>query len=1137
MNKKTNCVYVLFSIFLFNFFLSEHVIASNAKESETLHIAVAVPMSDSKAKKGLEILEPIKMYIENVNDKGGINGKKIKLLIFDDRNDEDIAIQKAEEIVRSKALLVLGHRSSNVCIAVGQYYKKNKIPAITSTATADLITKGNDWYFRVIISNSGQGRFLSYYIKNILKKDNVSVIYDEDEYGKSLVSAFEESSIPLNLIIDQKLHFQKKGISKKQLNDLFKTIAHQVKQSNVKTIFLAVHDVEAAPIIKFIKDNNLNIMIIGGASVGKETFWKRFLEYPEEKLSPGYYSDGIYAVTNFMYDTSNQQAQKFRSMFVEKYKKTPGTASATSYDMVKIAVEALKNAGLSGDLKADREKIRNYFASKNTLQNAYPGITGFIYFDKEGNAVKTTAPIGIFDRQKYISAPIQICEINNLRELAALKAKNKESQQGKQDNNLISVGNQLLRQTKVVYTGLELNSISDLDIDNNVCNLDFFLWFRFAGKINFQDIRFTNALEQIVLDSPSITKNSMIHFGSKYNYRLFRVQGKFKMNYTDSSLPYGKHQLGISLRHTSLSREYLIFATDVLSIDFSEDLRTKSILNQSWGWNLYESVFFQDTEQCNIYGNPDYLNNTSKKFINYSRFNSLFFIETNHFQIRRNIDKYFAQYILIISFVLYLFTLIFAKLIIRSKPLLFCKLFLTFLLLLSGEVIILNGLVDKVSQNFLEHVLLFIDILWWVVPAIYICKTIELFIWMPLEKKTNHEVPQLVRHCVYLIVYLIFFFCIIAFVFDQKVTSLLASTGVIAMIIGLAVQINISNIFSGIALAMEKPFTLDEWVKIGNFDEAKVVGMNWRTTQFQNRNKTIISIPNSEVANESIINFQQKNNIFELEIPLHVDSVHDPERVIKIVLDVLNSNPCVLKDYKFVCRFIGYTEWSGEYVAIMILQEYAKKNIHEGSIMLHIWKELHRAGIREAVNFSEVHMIKGKKKSGTKNTDMLSLVDGVDIFMELPEEAKSYLSQCLINRRYKPGEIIVKDGDIGDSLFIIAEGTVSVMINVGNDEYIESNRIGAGNYFGEMGLLTGAPRTANIVAISETIVCEITRADVESFMEKRPEIKTAFNERLTMWIKENENILNEHNTCKLKKKGSNIKYHKKVMNFFGVKAS
>ena len=85
-SKKKCCLYSLLSIFIINASLIIHAFASNNQGPKNIYIAVAAPMSGPKEKKGLEILEPIKLYVKILNSKGGVKGKQIKLLVFDDRN-------------------------------------------------------------------------------------------------------------------------------------------------------------------------------------------------------------------------------------------------------------------------------------------------------------------------------------------------------------------------------------------------------------------------------------------------------------------------------------------------------------------------------------------------------------------------------------------------------------------------------------------------------------------------------------------------------------------------------------------------------------------------------------------------------------------------------------------------------------------------------------------------------------------------------------------------------------------------------------------------------------------------------------------------------------------------------------------
>jgi branched-chain amino acid transport system substrate-binding protein len=116
------------------------------------------------------------------------------------------------------------------------------------------------------------------------------------------------------------------------------------------------------------------------------------------------------------------------------------------------------------------------------------------------------------------------------------------------------------------------------------------------------------------------------------------------------------------------------------------------------------------------------------------------------------------------------------------------------------------------------------------------------------------------------------------------------------MIIGLAIQVNISNVFSGIAINLERPFRVGDWVKIGTLDEGKVIDITWRTTRIQTRNMIILSIPNSKASESPIQNFGSKEDITEFWFTIHIDPNVNTKRVQKILLDALLSAEGVLKN-------------------------------------------------------------------------------------------------------------------------------------------------------------------------------------------------------------------------------------------------
>ena len=130
----------------------------------------------------------------------------------------------------------------------------------------------------------------------------------------------------------------------------------------------------------------------------------------------------------------------------------------------------------------------------------------------------------------------------------------------------------------------------------------------------------------------------------------------------------------------------------------------------------------------------------------------------------------------------------------------------------------------------------------------------------------------------------------IAFVYDYRLTGLLATSGVVAMIIGLAVQLNITNIFAGVALNLERPFLIGDWVMIhgrtpdpDNGVIGQVIDINWRTTRLRTADDTEIVIPNGIISEKTITNFMHPNELSRFELDFTVDQAAKPERVIGLI--------------------------------------------------------------------------------------------------------------------------------------------------------------------------------------------------------------------------------------------------------------
>jgi branched-chain amino acid transport system substrate-binding protein len=441
------------------------------------------------------------------------------------------------------------------------------------------------------------------------------------------------------------------------------------------------------------------------------------------------------------------------------------------------------------------------------------------------------------------------------------------------------------------------------------------------------------------------------------------------------------------------------------------------------------------------------------------------------------------------------------KLKLLFKYIWFFKVIFSFIFLLATEIVLLNTLNFNTATSHLKYIITLFDVLWWLTPAFLLNQLVKRLLWGPLEEKTGHTVPNVVRIFMSFMIYLLAFFGIVAFVYDQAVTSLLATSGMLAMIIGLAIQINISNVFSGIVINLERPFRVNDWIKIqlGKvFHEGKVVDITWRTTRLLTKDGYILSIPNS-VASESVVhNYNYTEELCQSFVNIRIDYAHPPARVEKILLDATLSTDDVLREPQPTCRFKGFSDWAAEYSISFYVSDYAKKEICNEAVFRRVWVHLNRAGIVPPVQRQEVQMFQGiKSRRLDEASKPMALLQDMDIFRPFSDEHKLYLGERMRGHHFATGETVVKQGEPGNSMFIIVEGVVSVHVQIEEEKNIEVGRLGAGNFFGEMALFTGQDRAATIITMTETYIFEIIKDDIIPLLQERPEVAELISKVLT----------------------------------------
>ena len=572
-------------------------------EGNVIEIAVAAPLGGDGASGAQEIVDSVKLYIDATNRDGGINGRQLKLNVFDDKGSTDGATQVASEIAKSNALIVLGHRSSDASIAAGSVYQDRKLPAITGTANSPNVTIDRPYYFRMIYTNPDLAKTLSIYAQQVLQSKTASVIYDkasknEEAQSQVIKSAFETNGngkIQKTWAIDSDPNNRKASVQQ-VVNEI-------AAQPEAGILFLTMSKEDLAEdFLVALKQKGIKNSLLGEQALGRESFAKRFEKYDEEKKNPGFFTDGMYVPLPILFDSAGADAQDFLAAYQKAYNKTPSYVGAKFYEATIAAVDAIRKANpklISGSLEGDREQVRDALSKLNNRKVGIRGLTGLLYFNNDRNSDQPVR-LAQFQNQKLISASQQFTPITNPERLNLPK----ELQAG----NIVQSGDQYFWRQRVVYAGMDINKLNR--IDKTTFTADFYVWFRYNGNDEPTAIQFPDAVTNSVnptapvFDGKSPLKSQVIN-GLKY--RLYRVRGEFRNAFDFRDYPFDSQKLNLRFDNPNLSTERLIYAIDTVGLKLprAKDAESKPFQGLQL-WNFKDITYFQDSSRStSSQGDPD----------------------------------------------------------------------------------------------------------------------------------------------------------------------------------------------------------------------------------------------------------------------------------------------------------------------------------------------------------------------------------------------------------------------------------------------------------------------------------------------------------------------------------------------------
>ncbi|MDV3429082.1 MAG: ABC transporter substrate-binding protein [Bacillota bacterium] len=339
-------------------------------DSNVIKIGVMEPITGANAAGGALELEGIKLANKLYPE---VLGKKVELVIVDNKSEKVEAANAANRLVdKEKVTAILGSWGSSLSMAAGDTVKNAKVPAIGTSCTNPLVTKGNDFYFRVCFIDPFQGTVMANYAFNKLGAKKVAIIQEiSNDYAVGLAKYFKDSFIKLTGDPNSVVTITNYNTGDQDFSGQLTT----VKSKNPDLIFAPGNFTESALLIKQARQLGMTTKFIGGDTWETPEFISIGKEAVEGATFSTFFAEELFKGNNQMTD----ETTKFLEAFRKEYNHEPAAVAALGYDAYILALDAIKRAN-----STDTVKVRDAIAKTKD----FPGAAGKITLDENGDAVK-----------------------------------------------------------------------------------------------------------------------------------------------------------------------------------------------------------------------------------------------------------------------------------------------------------------------------------------------------------------------------------------------------------------------------------------------------------------------------------------------------------------------------------------------------------------------------------------------------------------------------------------------------------------------------------------------------------------------------------------------------------------------------
>lgn len=371
-----------------------------------------------------------------------------------------------------------------------------------------------------------------------------------------------------------------------------------------------------------------------------------------------------------------------------------------------------------------------------------------------------------------------------------------------------------------------------------------------------------------------------------------------------------------------------------------------------------------------------------------------------------------------------------------------------------------------------------------------------LFVFRLVLPRITLNTPRIAEDILVIIAYLVWGLVRLRYA-GVELSSIVATSAVMTAVLAFSMQDTLGNILGGLAIQMDNSIEIGDWIKVDDIT-GKVIDIRWRSTLLETRNWETVVVPNSQLMKSKFLVLGRRSDQpvqwrrwiwFNLQLhiaPSKVASVVE-EAVLQAHLANVATNPrpsCVLMEIDKGCARYALRYW---------LTDLAADDPTDGLVRWHVYAALERAGIKLILEEQSIHFIKENDKyeesmQRRERERRIKTLRRVELFSQMSEKELKHLATCLKYAPFARGNVISRQGAVAHWLYLIINGEAEVFVEADNGQRRSLSVLSKGNFFGEMGMMTGAPRSASVLAKTDVECYRLDKAAFEGIVQARPAI-------------------------------------------------